>query len=645
MVRRIAVLGTLLTLSFAFSSAARAQPARLRLSGSFARVVHLPQHKFRFVLRVRSPEAVDYAHVSLMVLAKEGSDETLFEGELEDQPLKKGTTRLVFNGKLSQIGAIDGVYPVEVVLTTPDVEERLGSRLVVIDPKRHRPMPVAIVWNVVPIPSISPKTVYLSRAAPGLVRGGKQPGYLAMHVGKLIRHTKIRASFNVTPETLTELLGIARGYRVREYGKTVRVGSDSPEAGDARVFFGRFVELMRSGRVEEVSAPYAYPALPELAARGWKQDVLEQLWQGQDIVERTLRTVSSPGIFSPDLRLPKSIAPLLRRAGAEYSIVAPFDRSDPFRAYRVEVPGATPFRVAVADTEAERIIRASRSPQRAAADLLLHLAKVRLERGRRPAAAVIVLPARGQWRPSSALVDAIYATLASSRWIRTVTLGSAVAAGYGKGSPASLREIEASGKLKPYYRDISRARWSLAVYLGMARKGNSTARRIKRNFLIAQSAVWTSGNKALSVRGLRFADDVTRTVAAQLSLISMPTSQTITLPTQSGKVPVPVTNGTRYPLRVTLRLSGAHVEFPEGRVLYLELKPGDNFLTVPVAVSSDVPARVDVRLVGGGAILGRSVIKVRTTYFNRMVFLGVVILFLLGLLVVIYRRAGRAGGR
>jgi len=179
----------------------------------------------------------------------------------------------------------------------------------------------------------------------------------------------------------------------------------------------------------------------------------------------------------------------------------------------------------------------------------------------------------------------------------------------------------------------------------MARPDNTMAKRLENNLLVSESLLWTQDGPGLRARGAQFAEDVSQTVVSELARISMPTSQTITLPAQSGKIPVTAVNGTRYRLQTELHLSGEQVEFPEGRIVRMELRPRDNYLTVPVIVRAGGPARVHVRLVGGGVTLARSVVHVQTTYFDRMMLLAGVIVALVALLIVVYRKAGAGSGR
>lgn len=625
------------------TSVATGAPPTVRLTGSFDRASYLPKQVSRFVLRVHSPRA-QRAQVSLEIFGRGRGAESLMRRELQEQSLKQGTTRIAFSLRPSAIRATDGIFPVELRVTAGGEEARLGSQLVVVDRQRHGPMLVSIVWNVTQRSTISPKGVYLNRKVPAMVRGGPRPGRLAMHVSKLLRHTSARASFNITPELLSETLGLTRGYRLREPGGVVRVGSDSPEAADVEAFLGRMVTLMRAERVEMVPAPHAYPHLGELAGRDWDDDIRQQLTYGQIVVEQALGAPSTPGLFAPGLRLPPSAAIAFRRAGGEYTIVTPFGNLDPWRAHGVPVNAESPIKVAQCDAAATKIVTRHGSPSAVSRKLVRHLAKVRLARGRLPTASVIVLPIQPGWEPSAALVEELYRALAATPWVRMITLGSAVKATYAGPGRARLPAPTVSSRFKAYFRHIAQARRVLATYADMARPENSTAARLARNLLISESALWLPDSTTRRT-GLRFAGDVTRTVQSELGKISVAETQTVTLPARSGKVPLAVANGTRHPLRVTLHLGGSDVDFPEGTAVTLDLRPGDNYLTVPVVVRGRTTASVRAVLMGGDRVLGRSTVHVRTTYFNRMVFLAAVIVALVVLLLVVYRKAGSEPGR
>lgn len=613
--------------------------------GSFSKPSYVPGEMVRFVAVVKSPRPATGVQVSLLILAKKPGSKTLYRRTISYPMLRKGATRVAFQIRPRTIGAVDGVYPVTLEVAGGDRTLRRGSRLVVVDPARHGPMLVSFVWNINDAAHITPQGVHTNGAAAAMVRGGRTPGYLAMHLSELERHRGVSANFNITPELLEELLGVAKGYTRRDGARLVRVGPDSPEAADARAFFARLVSQMRSGRIEFTPAPYAYPALPELTKRGWDADVQAQVGQGQDVIERALTLASTPGMLAPQLRLSTSATGILRRAGAEYTVVSARPGADKYGSAVIATDQARGLRVVFNDDVASRIVSAPRPPADVARDLVLHLARVRLGRARLPTAATIVLPVRAGWRPSAALLDSLYSAISSTRWIRTVTMGKAVAVTRSRARAVELPSYRLDRSLRPYYAHLAAARDDYLVYSRMARYDNPLWVRLRRNFLIAESANWTDEGRAAQRAGLKFADDVTRTVRAELAKISMPASQTITFPGTSGKVAVAVTNGTRYPLSVAVRLSGDKVGFPKGRLVHVQLQPGDNYLTFAVSMQTRGTAPVRVRVIGADRPLAHSVIHVRTTYFNRMMFLGVVVVVLVGVLVLVYRKAGAAGGR
>jgi hypothetical protein len=104
---------------------------------------------------------------------------------------------------------------------------------------------------------------------------------------------------------------------------------------------------------------------------------------------------------------------------------------------------------------------------------------------------------------------------------------------------------------------------------------------------------------------------------------------------------VSVSNGTRKPLRLTLRAAPDRVRLPRGRTLEFTANPGENILSIPVDMGSSISGAVQFEIVAGALPLasGRSV--VRASYIDRLVVVGTVVLVLLGLLWYI-RRKGRS---
>jgi len=620
---------------------AAARPA-VDASGSFGSPSYLPSQTFRFVLTVRTTRALENADVSFVILANSAQAKPLFEKYLVNS-MAPGASRFSFSGNPRRLGMGDGIYPVVAQVTAGEYSETVRSRLVVIDPSRHGPLLLALVWNVNNTPAISPKGVYLSDATAAMVRGGASPGWLSGHFAEFAKHGKVKASFNLTPQSLEEVLGVAGGYKLREQRRVTPVRPDSRESKDAREFLTRTMQLVRDERIEIVPSPYAYPPIAEIASRGWDSDMRLQMQHGQDVVERSLRTAASPGMFAPGLTLSTGAIPALRRAGVEYTVLTYPGRADRFGSARLSTETAGNLVAFFDDEVSANLLTSPGAPRTAVSDFVGYLARVRLARGKRPTVATVVMQSSNRRRPTTPLLRELYATLASTPWVRTVTLGEAASI-VEPSSDLTLPARRVDARMKSYYGAVGRARRSLAVYSSMTLNDNPVRTRLTRNLLISESAVWRQEPGGLK-KGLAFADDVTRTVTSELGKISAPARETITLPGQSGKVALNISNRTRHPLIVTLGLSGRLVEFPEGTNVRFELRPGDNYVAVPIRVKTARTAPVTVKVLAGGSTLLESTIYARTTYFNRMAFLVGIILALVGLLVVVYRKAGSARRR
>ncbi len=634
MVRRTVALCALLGFFLLTPALALARPP-FAASGSFVAATYSPSDTFRYVLTVRTTQPLENADVSFVILAKSNPGKPLFAKYLVNS-IAPGTTRFAFSAKAAKIGATDGIYPVVVKVEQGDFAVRIRAKLIVVDAKRHGPLLVALVWNVNEPSAISPKGVFLDDKVAGMVRGGRSPGWLRRYVTELSAHPRIHVSMNLTPRLLEEVLGVAGGYKLMEQKKIVPVRAESTRSADARDFLQSTVRLMRSEQVELVPAPYAYPALGELASRGWRSDIRLQLQHGQDAVERSLRTASTAGIFVPRLTLTSGALPALRRAGVEYTVLKWRPRTDRFGAAAITTGTAGTITCLFNDESSARLLYSRRQPRVVVRSLLTYLAKLRLARGERATVVPVIVSANSRNHLSPALLKQLYSSLEGTRWLRTVTLGEAVRA-VSPSSHISLPKRSLDPRLKPYFNSIGRARNSVAIYSSMVKENNPVLTRLTRNLLLAESANWMGGAAGLA-QGRRFADDVTRTVGSELAKISAPSTQTITLPGQSGKIALNVTNGTRQPLSVRLLLSGTGVGFPEGRSARLDLKPGDNYVTVPVTLERQA-APVQVLVTAGGATLLRSVIHARTSYFNRMALLVAIMVALVGLLFFVWRKA------
>lgn len=117
--------------------------------------------------------------------------------------------------------------------------------------------------------------------------------------------------------------------------------------------------------------------------------------------------------------------------------------------------------------------------------------------------------------------------------------------------------------------------------------------------------------------GVRRARAVTATVDRQEGLISA-AEGSVTFTSRRGSVPVTVTNGATYPVRVRVGLASSKLSFPDGasRIVTVD-PPGDTTVFVALARSTGTfPVQARVTSLDGGIVFHSGELTVRSTAAN-----------------------------
>ena len=115
----------------------------------------------------------------------------------------------------------------------------------------------------------------------------------------------------------------------------------------------------------------------------------------------------------------------------------------------------------------------------------------------------------------------------------------------------------------------------------------------------------------------------------------------MTLSSNSGEVPVSVTNGSTSPLALTLTARSSTIRLPglpRGKRVRLIALPGENLLTLPVDMQGTTAGTLRTQLSAGPLTFATAECTVRGSYNDELVLVGTVVLVLLALLWYIRRK-------
>jgi hypothetical protein len=235
-------------------------------------------------------------------------------------------------------------------------------------------------------------------------------------------------------------------------------------------------------------------------------------------------------------------------------------------------------------------------------------------------------------------------TIARSGWIKLATARDAAALPT-TGTANLLGAIPERDAPAGYWEDVAKARSAAAAYLSAAGPADADARQTQNQVMIAQSRTWAgpAGDWSLADRGRAFAQAAIRAAEAVLGRVAVQASD-ITLSGNSGKVPITILNRSDKDLRVRVVADSRQLTFPRGASQRATLRPGENFVTVPVDLGQAIAGRMTVRALAGDRELARSSLNVRASFLDRLAIVAAIVVGLVGLLVYVRSRMKRQEG-
>lgn len=549
----------------------------------------------------------------------------VFKGAYPQAELASGITRLEVSQDLTALKITEGVYPVSLNL----VQRRktlasLNSYLVVVNSRVSPPLLVALVWNVHEPAHFDPEGVYLdNKIAEECRQAPDNPGIHAVYNAALAKHALIQANINVSPVLLDQLRDISDGYELKRDSTLVKIEDTSPAATDARKTLRDYENLIRTGQLELLPAPFAYPYLPDLTDRGWTDDVMMQVEEGQQVVKNALNQKNmAEGIYPPGLALSRAAVPLLGKSKVKYVILGeqmiglPEGTTLPLLEPVVLQEGRSKLLAFIVNGEVSRCMLEPAGNEAIVQKMTARLAALYLDQPEVQKIIVLASPTEN-WDPSPAFLETLYGAFEQTTWLKTTTLSSAAKSfpTAGKIVTAKSPILEESSKEKQFFQVLDRARQDRQFFSSLVSVDNSIASKLKRDLLVAEASDWPAEKDNV---GQRLAENITQIVAGELGKVKVPQVQKITFTNDAGKVRVAFSNGTAYIINAEITLSGKNFSFPEGESMKVSLRPKENVFDFQIRTKKPGEYPLKVTLHKGKRVIAETVIKIRSTYFDRL---------------------------
>lgn len=543
-----------------------------------------------------------------------------------------GQLAVPFSRTLTEFTVREGRYPIDVrVLATGAEPTELDSRLLVVDADRS-PVPVAVIARVSGVPAIDPEGLFI--IDPERELGARADASRLAQIGEGRAGRDL--SIAIAPRLLEEWARVAEGYETTGAAGVRQVPASSEVALAAADALQQLRTLATTAKVEFLDVPYADPDLVSMSAHGLMGDLREHWAVGDAVLATTLGAEPSASGAVPGDLVPADALPLLAERGTRTIAVAPecVDAGEATATSGVYDVGSGVRAVVLDSRLAESVARGDRE---AFYDVIFE--RLESDNGAGAMALVIDLGA-GADQTARAVEDALE-WLDAATWARATTLHDAA-----NSSRPALATLVRTPPLpawpEGYWADVAEA--SRYMRAGVAALGgdDEDAHAARRSVLVAESLMWTARHQPDGTleRGRDFASAATDRIGRIFSTVAV-VGADVTLANREGSVPISITNASDKPLRVLVVAKASRVRAtPPSEAITLD--PGENVVSVPVDMAYEISDRLDVRILAANVELGRTQFTVRASYLDRLAWVGIVVLFLIGMLVFIRRRVRAA---
>ena len=426
----------------------------------------------------------------------------------------------------------------------------------------------------------------------------------------------------VEPAVLDQLSRMSDGYE-RDFAGPVAKGGAG--ALDAAAVLAALRAVAAAPNADLSAMPFSAPLLPSLMTSGLARDLDRQRALGSATVTRRLGAAPDAAVFRPPagaldeaslLALAaRGVKILLGNADTVARPPQPNDFAPPATAI---VPGGPGLDVVLPDPHVAALAQDATllaDPVRGAQALLGEIATIWREQPAPVAPTVrglaLGLPATlpaGIWNP-------LLQRLARAPFLRTVRAADLVAEVNPQGEPAGLRSPSSASFSRSYVTAIHTERDNVAAYRSMLVSASPLPDRLERNLLYAEAGQYVGDE----IHGRAWYDQVHAFVSGVFARVAPDTSQTFTLTSDTGTVPIRMGSPGRTPLKVTVELRSARFTFPDGDRQTVTLAQADQI--VPFRVESTASGQGAIEVIvraPSGRIANQGALLVRSTTVNRI---------------------------
>ena len=483
--------------------------------------------------------------------------------------------------------------------------------------------PLTLSWSLVlhhPY-VVGPDGTFTSTALEEAVLEGGSVASVVAALEKLIEEPR-PIDLVVSPPLMLQLERMATGYAVVDEGATRTVAAGEGGAAAAEAAIEALRRVAGSPAVEVTAFPFSAVPVPSLLDSGLGTDLEVQLERGRAVVRRVLEVSPRADVFMPPASALDEDALAKIEAGGvnllllEPAAVPPAEQLLGFAppATAGVATGTSTVTAVVANESVQEILASPAMPADpflGAQSVLGEIAAIWLEQPSVERGLAIRIP---ETSPAE-LYGPLLFRLSHSPFVRTVTATDLAEAFPPEGPPSALVEVTAGSFSRNYVLQIRAARRQIDAYRSMLVRTTHFPDALETVLLLAEGGQYIEDTAG----GLRLISWVHDALDEVFGKVRVETSQQITLTSESGTIPLRLTNDSGRPLRVVLELQSQSLQIQGGPIRELELDEASQTVTFDVELRRTglFPVPVILRTPSGRPF-AQTTLVVRSTAFNRI---------------------------
>jgi hypothetical protein len=517
-----------------------------------------------------------------------------------------------------------GLYPLKVDLRsgfTSVAALRTPAIFLVREPE----IPLGLSWTFVlshPITFAPDGTFTDPSLETALGAGGRLNGEIRALSELAVDPTGAPIDVAISPVLLTQLGRMADGYEVSDEGETRRVQPGEGGAALARQALESLRAIVAEPNVEVTALPFSAPEIPSLYGGGLGRDVDVQLQHGRDVTSTLIGAEIPESILRPPgAALDDATLRGLAADGIRTLIVAPTTVDLPEQPLGFAGPATTSLgdgalSAIVPEPASDALLGSvvGEDPVRAAQVLLGELTTIWQEQPGETRGVALVFgedaPLPGPFFPP------IVRGIATAPWLAPTFLDGFVAS-----FPPTDESVLASPSFRrfptTYVTSLKQARRRIETLRSMLPESSLEPARLETMLLLAEARQYLNS----TTEGLAFIEAVRRSVRAAVDDLALETVDSVTLTSDSGGIPVTVSNEGPHSLEFSVQLVSTRIR--EEPATPVRLAPGESeTLQLQASLRSTGRFEVHVLMVSpSGRLIGETQIVVRSTAYNRIALL------------------------